>query len=151
MKPSEFTDILIRMMREEQQCMQSKGADYAGNNDRLNNFKEVGRMTGLSPIQVWAVYFLKHVEAIMTYVKTGSISSEPIESRIMDARNYLALFRGLVEEDRGKPSTYTVGDAVANLAKGCWEDLTHEEEEKLIAEEEERRHEGLEEQAEKGC
>jgi len=104
MTNDEFYQILKKMVLEEEDIMVKKGHEYCeGNDDKLHNFKDVAERTGLTPIQVWQVYFLKHISSITNYVKDGvEASNEPIEGRIMDARNYLALLRGLIEEQRRK-------------------------------------------------
>ena len=78
-----------------------KGADYTGGNaDRLNNFKDSAKLLDIDPETVWAIYFMKHIAAIMTYVKDGKVQSEKIEGRIDDAINYLYLLEGLIEDRR---------------------------------------------------
>jgi len=54
-------------------------------------------------MEVWAVYFNKHVDAINTYVSTKQ-ESEPIESRFADIINYCVLGLGLITEDNTLPS-----------------------------------------------
>jgi cyclopropane fatty-acyl-phospholipid synthase-like methyltransferase len=76
----------------------TKGHDYAGEEDALSNFKRNADRLGLTPIQVWGVYFHKHLDAIETYVREGGVPSEPIEGRIQDAILYLYLLRGLISE-----------------------------------------------------
>ena len=57
----------------------------------------------LKPEQVCLIYLLKHMDSIRNYVLTGSeVSEEPITSRIQDARNYLLLLGGIIEEKRKK-------------------------------------------------
>lgn len=75
-----------------------KGPDYCHGKDRLENFKETAREWGLDPVEVWGIYFGKHIAAIRKYVKDRKVSSEPIRSRFMDARNYLDLGLALIEE-----------------------------------------------------
>jgi hypothetical protein len=100
MTNNDFYEMLKKMVEEEEKTMVSKGREYTvGSDDKLANFKDVAKNTGLTPMQVWAVYFLKHIASICNYVKDGrEASNEPIQGRIMDARNYLALLRGLIEE-----------------------------------------------------
>ena len=64
----------------------------------MANFKLVARNTGLTPLQVWSVYFHKHIDSIMTFVKKGELKSESIDSRIHDSINYLLLLNGLIKE-----------------------------------------------------
>ncbi len=77
-----------------------KGDDYTiGNADRLHNFRTNAEFVGLDMMQVWSVFFYKHLAAIFSYVKTaGKSQSEPIEERILDAINYLLLFYKMVKE-----------------------------------------------------
>jgi len=76
----------------------TKGHDYAGEDDALRNFKEQAAEYGLTPEQVWGVFFGKHLKAIQTFVREGDVASEPIEGRIHDAILYLFLLLGLNQE-----------------------------------------------------
>jgi len=102
MTNKEFYVLLDRMNEAEREIMVGKGKEYTiGSDDKLANFKSVAKQTDLSPIKVWSVYFLKHIASIQNYVKDGvEASNEPIEGRIMDARNYLALLAGLIQEKK---------------------------------------------------
>ena len=86
------------MEEKEHHLLVTKGNDYACNEDRLSNFKQLAEFLGLSPLQVWAVYTFKHILAISQYVREGQVESEPIEERIADARNYLVLGLALIKE-----------------------------------------------------
>ena len=93
------------MIEEEKAVMVGKGTEYCESQpDRLFNFKNIAAEIGLDPIQVWFIYFRKHISSIISYVKLGGkvTSNEPIEGRIMDCRNYLALLRGLIEDSKPK-------------------------------------------------
>lgn len=83
------------------QMCDAKSVEYTRGNldDRLCNFKRIAVMLDLPTEKVWAVYFLKHVDAIVEYVKTGKQGTEGIAGRIDDAQNYLDLLRGLTEEN----------------------------------------------------
>lgn len=99
----EFEILLDQMIEEERSMRISKGKEYAQNqNDRLANFKRIANELGLSPMQVWYVYFKKHIDAISSYIKNNGkiFSNEGIEGRILDARVYLSLLRALVEEEK---------------------------------------------------
>ena len=53
--------------------------------------------------QVALIYLLKHMDSIRNYVLNGKeVSEEPIVSRIQDARNYLLLLGGIIEEGKSK-------------------------------------------------
>jgi len=100
MTTDQFYKMFEIMHQNELEVMIGKGKEYTiGSDDKLANFKDVARQSGLKPIQVWQVYFLKHIASICNYVKDGvEASDEPISGRILDARNYLALLQGLIDE-----------------------------------------------------
>ena len=102
MTNKDFYEMLKAMVAEEEHTMISKGKEYTiGSDDKLKNFKMVAEASNLSAMKVWQIYFMKHVASIYNYIKDGTeASNESIEGRIMDARNYLALFRGLVKEHK---------------------------------------------------
>lgn len=82
--------------------MKPKGVDYqTGDGDRLGNFKAVGLRLGLTPLEVWAVYFSKHLDAVFSYIRNGKVESEPITGRLDDCVNYLELLEGLIEDQKG--------------------------------------------------
>ena len=50
-------------------------------------------------MSVLIVYFHKHFDALVSFIKTSKqFSNEPLEGRIDDMQVYLDLFRGFVEE-----------------------------------------------------
>jgi hypothetical protein len=95
----EFDKLFVTMCEEERDLLMRKGIEYSGKEDRLANFKKLANDLGLNPKQVLFVYLTKHLDSIRSYIKNGKVmSNESIEGRIADARNYLALLRGLIEE-----------------------------------------------------
>lgn len=105
MTSEEFSALVDRMRREQDEILSTKGRDYTAGTDhaedRLGNFKSLAKRLGLTPMQVWAVYFAKHADAVLAYAKGGT-ESEPIEARLNDVANYALLARGLVEEARAR-------------------------------------------------
>ncbi len=93
----EFDKLLNRIHEEEIAIGKTKGKEYT-QGDRLDNFKRLAQELNISPEKVLWVYLKKHMDSISNWVKAGETLSEPIESRILDARVYLALLWGLVEE-----------------------------------------------------
>jgi hypothetical protein len=81
-----------------------------GNSDVLRNFKRVadavpcecpncGHGFNLNAGQVWAVYFLKHVDALVSgSARPNLAQAEPLEGRAADALNYVDLGFAIVEE-----------------------------------------------------
>jgi hypothetical protein len=95
---TEFQELMHEQFGRLLDINNKKGADYAGNEDALSNFKRHAVELGLTPEQIWAVYASKHWDSIITYCREGAVASEPIEGRIDDALLYLFLLRGLVAE-----------------------------------------------------
>lgn len=101
----EFETLVAKMIAEEAAVGKSKGTEYTQGEDRLDNFKRLAKDIGITPKQVLWVFLKKHLDSISTYIrKEADISpqnlTEPIEGRVMDARVYLSLLRGLIEEDK---------------------------------------------------
>lgn len=88
-----------------------KGAEYSrGEEDVNSNFKRVAASVGSDPVTVAYVYMAKHLDSIANYVKTRETpSGEPIEGRIHDAINYLAILGSLIEESKDVPEKYGLG------------------------------------------
>ena len=90
------------MQEEENKLMLAKGEEYTvSDSDKFKNFKSIGERMGLPPEMIALVYLLKHMDSIRNYVLHGKESSnEPIRGRIQDARNYLLLLGGIIEENK---------------------------------------------------
>lgn len=106
---------------------ETKGADYTGNSpDPLNNFYKVeaklvqAGYSCVDALTVWGVYVAKHLDAIETWQLTGRVSSEPIESRLMDVLVYSALGYFILLRKKGvshatsRPATELGGTAATS-------------------------------------
>jgi hypothetical protein len=81
-----------------------KGGEYAGDNDRLANFRRNGERLGLPMEVVWAVYVNKHYDAVMQYIHdltTGKTRDrmESIDGRVDDIIVYMLLFKAMLVEN----------------------------------------------------
>ena len=99
MNNRDFADLLKARRLEEDILLSIKGYDYArvdtddafGDVNRLRNFEVIAGLLGGAPmdaITVCAVYWLKHVLALCTYIATRRLESEPLASRFTDLQNY---------------------------------------------------------------
>ena len=91
-----FAACLNALDEEANSILKAKGPEYAGHGEdnRLANFETIAELLRGAPIDaltVAAVYWLKHVFAICTYVRTRREGSEPMFGRWADERNYNAL------------------------------------------------------------
>ena len=109
-----FVKNIESLIEDAKKTMISKGAEYAGNEDRLANFKRGGNNLGVEAILIWAVYFNKHIDSINSFVKnlqkSGNFDfekdlSEKIEGRFLDALNYVLLGHSLIQERRADDLT----------------------------------------------
>jgi len=101
MTPQDFVKLREELNTKCEEALKLKGEAYTqGSEDRLANFKEVATDTGLTPLQVWAVYFHKHIKAIDFWLKSGKEGPEGVTGNFLDARNYIDLGVALYEESK---------------------------------------------------
>lgn len=98
--------LLDRAVARIKSLAESKGGEYSGDEDRLENFRRQGLRLGLPMEVVWSVYANKHWDSLATYIKdlnTGRKRnySEPIDGRVDDLLVYLLLFKAMLEERAG--------------------------------------------------
>jgi len=86
--------------------IEKKGSEYQLDDDVLSNFKSNANELGITPYQVWSVYFTKHTNSIMNQIKKNpnnpndTDSVENTKSRITDAIAYLLFLNALIEEQK---------------------------------------------------
>jgi len=100
MNLSKFEELVTVLHEEADKIVALKRPSYTiGSADVLANFKRVAERAGITPLQAWAVYFLKHVDAIASLAKDPTIpQAEAIIGRFADAQNYLDLGWALYNE-----------------------------------------------------
>lgn len=96
----ELVNETVSMVR---QLSELKGGEYAGDTDRLANFRRNAEALGLDMSQVWAIYASKHWDAVMQYVKDIGAGKkrermESITGRLDDIIVYCILMKAIVEE-----------------------------------------------------
>ena len=103
MTPQERNELFENLHQQEVKLLLSKGADYAGDEDALSNFKINAERLGLTKYQVWSVYFMKHIDSILNAIKNNpSVPERKTESVLLstlDGRNYLGLLACMITED----------------------------------------------------
>lgn len=99
MRATDFEQLIIAAHKHERELRAAAQKEYARTEeDALANFKRVGKLLDLPPEKVLLVYFLKHVDGIIAHCEGHEAQREPISGRIYDARLYLLLLQGLLEE-----------------------------------------------------
>lgn len=81
-----------------------KGGEYAGDSDRLANFRRNAEAVGIDYRTIWRVYAGKHWDAITQYIKDCQEGKtrdrmEGIDGRVDDLIVYLLLFKAMLEEN----------------------------------------------------
>lgn len=102
-----------------------KGGEYAGDSDRLANFRRNAAKLELLPEQVWAVYAGKHWDAVQQYcLDLGKGRDRPraesIAGRLDDLIVYALLMKAMVEEREGAKESkkpYTPGPRQATAER----------------------------------
>jgi hypothetical protein len=81
----------IRTAKEPEYTMESA--------DVLNNFKQSAIRAGVTPMQVWSIFFDKQLTSIQAHIKNPDLKqAEPLDSRWADLYNYLLLGFALYKE-----------------------------------------------------
>lgn len=107
MNLKEITAFREELNRECEETLLKKGDAYTrGVADRLGNFKEVAKNLGITPKMAWAVYFHKHFDAVMYYLKTGKEGPEGVRENFKDLRNYIDLGMALIAEEKLQNQTF---------------------------------------------
>ncbi len=92
-------------MTKVTKMLESKGNEYQADLDVFSNFKTNAEKLGMTPYQIWAIYFNKHVESINNAVKKNPSAphdqnlAEPFEGRIIDAIAYLLILNGMTKQN----------------------------------------------------
>lgn len=102
-----FNTLIENTVAEIRKLSELKGGEYAGDTDRLANFRRNGTALGLPMESIWAVYASKHWDALMQYIRDMQENKhrtrlEPIEGRVDDLIVYLILFKAMLDEKNTK-------------------------------------------------
>jgi hypothetical protein len=93
-----MNEIMAEAFDGIQRIRQTKGREYANDEDTLADFFEVAKEAGVSPLQVWLTYERKHSRAIGAFCREGRTKSESIRDRVLDEIVYHILLLGLIED-----------------------------------------------------
>lgn len=119
MKTSEFDKLAKQETNRMLDVMCSKSADYADDKDKLFNFKQAGRIDGITPIEALRGMWLKHRASIQQGLDE-LLEGKPPRPRdwwiekLTDDRNYNLLFFGLLEEQYFIPGGTSPGYSGGN-------------------------------------
>ncbi len=102
MTKNKYKRLRSDLLKLSESIMNEKQPEYTNNNaDILNNFKTTAEALKITPIEVWAVFFHKHTQSIMTHAQNSKTKmSEPIESRYADLINYITLGLAILQDGK---------------------------------------------------
>lgn len=101
---SRYNEIVAETFQNVIELGKLKGHEYAGDEDRLANFRKNAKRWGLANMeQCWGVYAGKHIDAIEQYIRDISEGREArrlesLAGRIDDIITYCLLFKAMLEE-----------------------------------------------------
>lgn len=107
----DMQNIQEELFEKIQKIRETKGREYAHDEETLADFYEVAAEAGITPMQCWLVYERKHSRAIGTYVKEGTTRSESIDDRILDVVVYHILLLGLIKDRERELKAASLGPA----------------------------------------
>lgn len=99
----QWAELLAKTIKQIEHLSVAKGGEYAGDDDRLANFRRNAEAAGCSMELCWRIYAGKHWDAVSQFIKdlqTGKERerSEPIQGRLDDLIVYLVLMKAIMEE-----------------------------------------------------
>lgn len=102
----EFNTIFNDTVAKIDELLRLKGGEYAGDTDRLANFRRAAEDQDLPMSTIWRIYAGKHWDAISQHVKDKRQAVERpvlegIEGRVDDMITYLFLFKAILREEAG--------------------------------------------------
>ena len=100
---SDYQGLVEQTVANIHKLGQLKGGEYAGDVDRLANFRRNGENLGLPMEVVWAVYAAKHWDAVLQYINDLTNGKkrdrlEPLSGRLDDIIVYCILFKAMLVE-----------------------------------------------------
>jgi len=103
MKRNKFNKHTLAILLKVSKVLNSKGVEYQKMDNVLSNFENNATDLGLTPYQIWSVYFSKHTKSIINAIKKNPNNpedkslSEPFEGRIIDVIAYLLLLNAMTK------------------------------------------------------
>ena len=103
MTREQMAAVMETMFSEERETREAGQKEYAHAADNaFRNFEGLAAELKLDRKMVLWIYLRKHLDGILAYLNGHKSQREDVRGRIKDARVYLALLRGMIDEDEAK-------------------------------------------------
>lgn len=100
MTKDDFAALLTDIQAAESAVRAQGQREYAHTDDNcFDNFDRAAARLGIGREKVLMVFALKHIDGICAYVNGHRSQREDVRGRIKDARLYLALLWGMLEDN----------------------------------------------------
>ncbi|HNX81691.1 MAG TPA: hypothetical protein PKL77_06050 [Candidatus Omnitrophota bacterium] len=104
MNQSEFNEVFDAVVERCRSVLNKKSYEYAGDNDRLHNFKIAASIQGETAVKSLGGMYAKHAVSVFDMIsrheKGERFSREKWEEKITDSVNYMILLSACLEEQR---------------------------------------------------
>lgn len=99
-----MAEIMLQMHQEEMKLREAGQKEYAHEeSNTFANFERPQEMFNIDRKKVLWVFLQKHLDGIVAYINGHRSQREDVRGRIADARVYLSLLRGMIEEEENDP------------------------------------------------
>ncbi len=98
MTKEQMANVMERMCAEEMKTREAGQKEYA-HGDAFGNFNRLADELHIDRKIILWIYLKKHFDGILAYLNGHKSQREDVRGRITDARVYLALLRGMIEEE----------------------------------------------------
>jgi len=99
----DYDQLVEEVVEKIKELSTLKGGEYAGDTDRLANFRRNAEAAGVTMEQCWRIYTGKHWDAISQFIQDQANGRnrtrlEPISGRVDDLIVYAILFKAMLIE-----------------------------------------------------
>jgi hypothetical protein len=100
MTRDDMAEVMRTMYEEEHLAREAGQQEYAHDTDNaFGNFQRLATDLKMDQKKVLWIYLRKHLDGILAHINGHKSQREDVRGRIKDARVYLALLRGMIEDE----------------------------------------------------
>lgn len=116
----DFNKVVTTTLAKCERTLTTKAEEYAGEQDRLHNFKQAGHLQQTTPETALGGMLSKHIVSVFDMIRDveagQSHSIEQWDEKLGDAINYLLLLKGLVIERESRWTDTAQFDTLAQYS-----------------------------------